>query len=237
MTSARRRHSARLPANDLIAPDEEGVPPRRIANTIRLGFCPAEGAFDRFLPPELQAVSEHHWTPLVAAMRAAQWLDEMNVRTVLDIGSGAGKFCVAAALASECRFIGLEQRAHLVSAARDLARVFKVDSRVAFINGTLEQTRLPETDAYYLYNPFGENLFGPADQIDDEVELGEGRYHRNVSTIESLLDEAPMGTYVLTYNGFGGDIPVSYRQLRSDHELPSVLRMWRKTRLWSTSPA
>ena len=45
----------------------------------------------------------------------------VDVQSVVDIGSGAGKFCVAAALGSGCRFTGLEQRPRLVAAARTLA--------------------------------------------------------------------------------------------------------------------
>jgi hypothetical protein len=33
----------------------------------------------------------------------------------------------------------------------------------------------------------------------------------------------------LTYNGFGGQIPASYRELCVDHALPNALRLWRKT--------
>src|SRR5688572_31833715 len=89
---------------------------RNVARALRAGRCPMDCAFDRFLPADLRRVSDEHWTPLVAALRAAQWLDEAGVRTVVDIGSGAGKFCVAAALAGHCRFKGLEHRRRLVRA-------------------------------------------------------------------------------------------------------------------------
>lgn len=196
---------------------------------LRLGECPLDSAFDRFLPRELQTVSEQHWTPLSVVLRAAQWIDELGVRTVLDIGSGAGKFCVAGALASEARFIGLEQRESLVWASRELARAFKVESRVGFVHGTLEHTPLPEADAYYLYNPFGENLFGPFGQIDATVELGEARFQQNIADAERLLQRARVGTYLLTYNGFGAAVPPAYRKVRIAEDLPCLLQMWQKS--------
>lgn len=214
---------------DVSTPIEALTPTGRVATALRLGDCPPDRAFDRFLPLELQLVSRRYWTPLVVAMRVAQWLERYDVRSVVDIGAGAGKLCVAAALAGRTHFIGLEQRARLVGAARDLARVFEVSDRVAFLHGALGETIVPETDAYYLYNPFGENLFGPEDFLDEEVELGDERYLRDIAAVEDLLRQAPVGTYLLTYNGFGGEVPPSYSEVRVDRDLPNVLRMWRKT--------
>lgn len=210
-------------------PSESRPDPARIALALRARACPPDRVFDRLLPPALQAVSAQHWTHLAAAVRAAEWLDELDIRTVLDIGSGAGKFCVAAALASRARFVGVEQRGRLVQAARDLAVTLGVDDRVSFVHGTLDPSLATAVDAFYLYNPFGENLFGPADHIDAEVHLGQPRYERDVSLVEGILRAAHPGTYVLTYNGFGGHLPDTYEEVYVDRELPSVLRLWRHT--------
>ena len=75
---------------------------QRVAEALRTGICPADRAFDRFLPDDLRVVSAQCWTPLMVAKHAAQWLDDLNVQTVVDIGSGVGKFCVAAALVRNC---------------------------------------------------------------------------------------------------------------------------------------
>ena len=200
----------------------------RIAQALRTGVCPTDRAFDRFLPYELRIVSGQYWTPLVVAARAAEWLDEFGVRTVVDIGSGAGKFCVATALAGHCYFTGLEQRPRLVAAARALARSFGVEDRACFVEGALGKRAVSVADAYYLYNPFGENLFGPFDHLDEEVELNTERFARDIAAVEDLLEGARDGTYVLTYNGFGGRMPTGYDELRVDRELPNVLRLWRK---------
>jgi tRNA G46 methylase TrmB len=89
-----------------------------VAEALRSGRCPADRVFDRFLPNELRIVSGQYWTPIMVARRAAVWFDELDIHTVVDIGSGAGKFCVATALASRCHFTGLEQRSQLVASAR-----------------------------------------------------------------------------------------------------------------------
>jgi predicted RNA methylase len=211
--------------------------PDGVAMAIRTGMCPVDRAFDRFLPDELRLVSGQFWTPLLVALRAAEWLEECRVRTVVDIGSGAGKFCVAAALASRCHFTGIEQRPRLVAAARALAGVFDVTSRVTFLEGSLGEIPLPIADAYYLYNPFGENLFGPQDHLDEDVELSADRYERDIAAVRELLWLAPVDTYVIVYNGFGGQVPLGYHEVRADHDLPNPLSMWQKTTARERGPS
>ena len=201
---------------------------RQIAADLADGRLPREATFDSHLPLEARALSSRHWTPLAVAVRAAEWFDEFRIRTVLDVGSGAGKFCVAAALAGHCHFTGLEQRGRLVTCARSLALSFGVQQRVHFLQGMLGGVRLPAVDAYYFYNPFEENLHGPASQIDGEVELSTERYARDLRAVRELLSAARAGSYVLTYNGLGGKLPASYQPVCVDRELPNVLRLWRK---------
>jgi len=197
---------------------------------MRKGARPTDETFDRFLPIDLEIASRTYWTPLEVASRVAEWLDELAIDTVMDIGSGAGKFCVAAAIAGTCHFIGLEQRARLVIAARTLAQTFGVDDRVQFVVGELDAIAAIPVAAYYLFNPFGENHFPAGARLDDDVEISPARYHRDVTLVETLFRNAPFGTYVITYNGFGGELPDSYAQIRVDREMPNVLRMWQKTR-------
>lgn len=205
-----------------------GLTPRQITDAVQAGEQLIDLQFDRFMPHELRIVSAQHWTPLSASVRAARWLEEAGARTVMDIGAGAGKFCVSAALATECHFTGIEQRARLVEAARELARVFDVEDRARFVQGTLDDMMPDTADAYYLFNPFGENLFDAGEHLDAEVELGLERYVRDVAAIERLLQRMPVGTCVVTYNGFGGRVPDSFVQVHVDRTLPNVLRMWRK---------
>lgn len=199
-----------------------------IAETLRSGAYPSDRLFDRFLPDEIRLVSSEYWTPLEVVARAARWFEELHISTVVDIGSGAGKFCVAAALAGHCDFVGVEHRPRLVATARALARLFEVDQRVHFIEGALGQARVPAAEAYYLFNPFEENLFALDDCLDTDVDLSAERHARDIGLVEQMLQRARTGTYLLTYNGFGGEIPASYREVRVDRELPNVLRMWRK---------
>jgi len=202
---------------------------REVGDLLRHGRCPSEEAFDNFLPQELRAVSSRHWTPLFVAHRITEWINILEIETLVDIGSGAGKFCVAAALGSRCHFTGIEQRPRLVHTARALAREFGVEKRVEILEGEFPKN-IPGAQAYYLFNPFGENLSDPDGHLDEDVELGGERYDRDVADMVQFFEQAPVGTYVIKYNGFGAHMPRGFEEIFVDREMPNVLRTWRKTR-------
>jgi predicted RNA methylase len=200
-----------------------------VAERLQAGEPVPEPAFDRFPLPRLRQVAALHWTPLAVTQRVARWIEELGIESVVDLGSGAGKFCVATAVAApRCRFVGIEQRPWLADAARDLAQVFGVSDRVQFITGALGETPIPPAAAYYLFNPFGENLFGADSHIDDEVELNATRYQRDITTVAQLLARQPPGVFVIKYNGYGGKMPRGYEVVRRDVEQRDLLRVWRR---------
>ena len=84
----------------------------------------------------------------------------------------------------------------------------------------------PRTDGYYLYNPFGENLCARKDQLDTSVELTVARYRREIAEAEQFFARAPAATLLLTYNGFGGRVPDSYREVAAHRDQPYEL--WQK---------
>jgi predicted RNA methylase len=185
-----------------------------------------DASFDAFIPVHERAVSVEYWTPLRVAARAAEWFSQFGARLVVDVGSGVGKFCVAAALCGRFECIGLEHRPRFVAAARRLAEVFEVADRVRFVQSS--DSPWPPADAYYLYNPFAENVCAREDQLDTSVELTPARYQREIARAEQFFARAPAGTLVVTYNGFGGRVPDSYRQVAVDRDQAYELCMWQK---------
>lgn len=188
----------------------------------------ADHAFDAHLPANLQELSARHWTPLEVVVRGMQWLRSAGASTVVDIGSGAGKFCVAGALASECTFLGIERRPRLVLAARDLASTFGVADRVRFMNAAFGDITVPLADAYYFFNPFAENLFGTSDRIDEEVSLTAERFGAEIRNTRMLLMDLPTGALVLTYHGYGGRLPKTFQSVRLDRTFTGELQLWEK---------
>lgn len=197
------------------------------AAAVRSGRAGANTTFDRLLSPALRDVSEDYWTPIPVVRRVAAWLRAERVHTVVDIGSGAGKFCVATALLAPCHVVGLEQRQSLVTAARALAAQFGVADRVTFVHGDFGVAPTPVGDAYYLFNPFGEYSFGSAGD-DDGVAYTRAAYQRDLAAMVRFLAAAPAGTRVITYNGFGRTLPRSYEQTRVDVSFRGALRLWKK---------
>ena len=77
------------------------VAARQLAEVMHSDRCAADRAFDHFLPERLRVVSPFYWSPLAVAQRAAEWFTDAGVHTVVDIGSGAGKFCNWEAVGSD----------------------------------------------------------------------------------------------------------------------------------------
>ncbi len=199
-----------------------------VATAIRAGYDVPDSTFDLCLPTELRTVSARHWTPLDVAKRVSEWIEQLGIRTVVDVGAGAGKFCVTSALLSNARFLGIEHRTRLVTASRKLAKVFGVERQVAFEWGVVGRRPIPHADAYYLYNPFGENLCPRVNRIDGEVALTRERYEYDVEWVRQFFHGVPVGTYVITYNGYGALLPPSFFDVRVDRQRGNALRLSKK---------
>lgn len=202
----------------------------RIRDLLKAGSPVSDADFDRCLAEPQQRASARYWTSVGVSLRLTRWLVEMGVAQVLDVGSGAGKFCVVGALASGITFTGVEHRAHLVMFAEALAEHFGVADQARFVAGGLDAVNFHEFDALYFYNPFGENHFTAADHLDSTVELNRRRFDRDVAKVEHLLEQVPVGTYLATYNAYGGRVPDTFDLLRAQVADVSLLRLWRKAR-------
>jgi predicted RNA methylase len=182
--------------------------------------------FDAVYPCWAQEVSHRFWTPVHVAVDAATALRRAGATHVLDVGSGVGKFAVVAALAAGLNVTGVEHRPQLVASARSAAARYQASVR--FVCARIEEVDARAFDAFYLFNPFGENLVGADEQLDDAVTLSSKRFAEDVTLVERWLEDAPAGTSLVTYNGFGGRIPGSYRMTSSQPSGRHFVRLWRK---------
>jgi len=200
---------------------------RPVARALRTGQRVIDRDLDEVFPLDARRASKVHWTPVSVAAHAARLLADRPGTTILDVGSGVGKFCLVAAATVRARIRGIEQRAHLVEIARSAAAKLEVD--VEFIHGTLDSQDPRHIDGIYLFNPFAENLSPMRDRIDNSVELTPERFRRDVEATERFLRGARLGTRVVTYCGFGGTMPDDYvLELREWHG--SNLELWVKRR-------
>lgn len=181
----------------------------------------SDEALDALFPPELTRVSAQHFTPVEVARRASEWLAPDPSSRVLDVGAGAGRFCLVGALHTGGEFTGIEQRASLVSVAREVAREHSV-ARVTFVQGDIRDVDYGAFDGFYVFNPFAENYLPPDERIDDSVEWSQARFDADIAFLEARLAERPPGTRVVTWNGFGGHLE-QYVCARREGYLGAVL--------------
>lgn len=181
--------------------------------------------FNSLYPSHVAEVAEKHWTPLAVAKKAADFLAAEVPVKILDIGSGAGKFCLTAAyyhpLAS---FFGIEQRAALVTLCEELAKELEV-TNVSFICNNVVNIDFKPYDHFYFYNSFYENMKG-TQKIDHLISYSEELYHYyNRHVYKQLAKKAP-GTRLVTYHSYGSEVPPGYEIVHTDYN--EFLKCWIK---------
>ena len=198
----------------------------RIARSLRSGTLVADRVFDEVFPPATQARSSVYWTPVEVAVRAANLLADRAGATILDVGSGVGKFCIVAGAVANANVRGIEHRPHLVEIARSAAK--KIGVAVTFDGGTIDEQDPAAIDGFYLFNPFAENLCSGRECLDTSVELSARRFRLDVEATEYLLSKARVGARVVTYCGFGGDIPEAFELVMRERCGGGRLELWVK---------
>jgi len=183
--------------------------------------------FDSLYPMKIRKLSGTHWTPVEVAKKAIAFLDYAGGKAVLDLGSGAGKFCLVAAANSEARITGVEQRENLVQLSKKLALKYKVNE-VDFIHGDLKNLDFRKYDAFYFFNSFEENI-NLKDKLDKEASINFEQYHAYIELIREKFDTATVGTRIVTYCGDACEIPESYLLLNSSNK--GKLKFWEKVGL------
>ncbi len=166
--------------------------------------------FERELPVPLRRKASSYFTPLEVARRAAALLAPEPGSVVLDVGSGVGKFCLAAARSYPLsRFVGVEWREHFVTLASELANRLGC-ANTQFIHGDALALDWSAYNAFYFFNPFAEQLYEPAWVLDHSVALDPLNFERDVRAVIEKLAGCAIGTRVVTYHGFGGLPPVGF---------------------------
>jgi SAM-dependent methyltransferase len=180
--------------------------------------------FDDLYPEHIREMSPMHWTPVDIARKASNFLAIPNAR-VLDIGSGVGKFCLAAGFFHpETAFYGIEQREELYTFA-EIAKAGIDLANVHFIHGNLTDLDFSGFDHFYFYNAFYENI-EPDSRIDYAVKTSFELYDRYSRFVYEMLDNKPPETRLVTFHGTDSQIPSSYQLVNNSYS--SVLKMWIK---------
>lgn len=198
---------------------------KSVTRQLRSGEIVSDESFDEVFPDAVRHVSEVHWTPVEVAFRAARLLAPTRSARIIDVGAGAGKFCLVAAAATGADVRGVERSPYLVSVAREAARRMSVAINVR--EGSIESEDPSTFDGIYLFNPFTETLCVPG-----AVRAFEHDARHSASDIrraERFLRGARVGARVATFCGFGAPMPKRYELILQEQRGGGLLEVWRKT--------
>lgn len=199
-----------------------------VVAAVRRGDDVPDRDFDDVYPPRVRALSAQHWTPVAVARRAAAWLAAAPGARVLDVGAGAGKFCLVGALATPGAFTGVERRGALVAVARAVAAAHGVEA-ARYVHGDIRDVDWAAFEGFYLFNPFAEHYLPEDERIDADGEFSLAGLTREVAWVEAQLARARLGTRVATFHGFGGYLS-GYDRVSVEPLGTSILECWEKVR-------
>ncbi|MDB3906768.1 class I SAM-dependent methyltransferase [Crocinitomicaceae bacterium] len=182
--------------------------------------------FDTLYSEAVQKHSFIHWTPLEIIETGIDWLQLDKNSHVLDIGSGAGKFCAVAGSSSKARFTGIEMREDLVDAANALRDRLGADN-VTFKLADITTIDFKDYSHFYYYNPFCEYI-AEFDRIDDRITYDPDSFRRLEDYVINQFDQLPHGTRVVTYCSETFPFPSSYEL--KDLLYDGKLALWVKVR-------
>lgn len=199
--------------------------PEAQATLNKANFLRGDRIFDKMYPPAIGALSAIHWTPLDVVEEASDFLAAPGAR-ILDVGAGAGKFCIAAgSLHPEATFYGIEHRKPFVDEA-ERVRLLTGINNVNFRCGNITDLKSDDFDHFYFYNSFCEQV-QPWGRIDNTVKISFSLYQRYKNHFHAMLEKKPADTRLVTYHTPNSELPKSYKLVRNSYK--KCLKLWIKT--------
>jgi SAM-dependent methyltransferase len=185
----------------------------------------SDQAFNKLYPLRIQMLAQQHWSSIDISRKAAIFLaGERNV-SILDIGSGVGKFCLIGAHETPgAYYYGVEQREALVTHANKAKNTLGLEN-VSFLHGNFTQLDLREYDHFYFYNAFYENI-SDLDKIDDNIAYSLELFNYYNRYLYKQLEQKAAGTRLCTLCSMESEIPSSYHLVGA--EMNQLLKFWIK---------
>ncbi|UUW07621.1 class I SAM-dependent methyltransferase [Flavobacterium plurextorum] len=195
-----------------------------IFKSLKLNLTVEDTTFNELYPSRIKRLAARHWTPVAVAKFAAEYLVDKPYKKVLDIGSGAGKFCLVGAASTTGMFYGVEQRASLVKLSKKIVDKYDL-ANVEFIHSNINEISFSDYEAFYFYNSFYENIDSSC-SIDKAILPERELFYSYSKYVKEQLEQTPIGTRLVTYWSNGEEIPDSFKLEYIACE--GVLILWRK---------
>ncbi len=196
-----------------------------IAEYLSLNIPIKDKDFDMIYPAHLRKLSKRHFTRVEIAIKAARFLGTDSKQKVLDIGSGAGKFCFVAGSYSNTQYTGVDYRKHFIELSSKLAEKHRFKN-VRFIHRNITEVDFSQYNGFYFYNSFQEQIDNTC-IIDESVEVNEENYSKFSAYLKKEWTKMPVGTRIVTYHTYLDQIPDCYTLVEMHFE--GLLKCWEKT--------
>jgi hypothetical protein len=184
----------------------------------------SDEAFDSMYPVYVRELSEIHWTPLSVIEVAARFLGTDEDARIIDIGAGAGKFCIAGSHYAPGYYTGIEQRKNFVRVGNKLIKQLGCE-RAELIHGNFIDISLAQYTGIYFFNSFHENIV-ISDSLDEKIERTTELYELYNKHFLEQLNAMPVGTRLVTFWLALSEIPGTYRMEASHFD--GLLKLWIK---------
>jgi len=191
---------------------------------LKLNVDVTDDDFDTIYPRNVRMNAKKHWTPVSVAKSASEFLVDKPGTRVLDIGSGAGKFCMVGASNTKGYFTGVEQRLELVELSKKISHLYQIRN-TEFLHGNIIDIKFSHYDAFYFYNSFYENI-DMVNRIDDTVRLDAKLYHSYCLHIVDQFRRLPLGARLVTFCSPINIVPQSFKL--QDSINGGLVKFWEK---------
>ena len=176
--------------------------------TLQERITAGDDSFDQIYPATIEEIVPFHFSLVAVAQAAAQYLVDREGARILDIGAGAGKFCMVGATCTQGHFTGVEQRAYLVDIAQQLSREYQV-SNTQYIHSNITDIHFQDYIAFFHFNAFFEHK-DPSSYMDTSIAFDKKLYTTYSNYVKAQLAAMPVGTRLATYFSYKEEIPTSY---------------------------
>ena len=181
-----------------------------IIDKLRIQKNMSDEDFDAIYPFEIRELSERHWSSVFVSKIASDFFCNQKSVKVLDIGSGAGKFCfVGAALHPGSEFHGIDIRENFIELSNQLKEKHQI-SNTSFELQDVLQMNFSGYDGIYFFNSFQEKI-DPTSAIDQRSEISIEQYIMYTNHLFNELNKVPIGTKLVTYFAEDFCVPDSFR--------------------------
>ncbi len=190
---------------------------------LRLGIEVTDDDFNAIYPAAIRRSADRHWSSVAVSKTASEFLVTRRGTQVLDVGSGAGKFCMVGAAHTQGYFTGVEQRQSLVDLATRLSIQYRLPN-VKYIQGSFTSVDFKHYDAFF-FNSSYENI-DVQGNTEGSIHLDVENYDRYSQYMDGQLSRLPSGTRLATYYTPCAAVPDNFQLVDSLHG--GLLNLWEK---------